>query len=161
MMGTLAERFWGKVAFLGAGPDDCWEWRAAKDSYGYGEISKGAHGSGILRAHRVSWELTNGPIPKGMCILHHCDNPACVNPAHLFLGTIEDNNHDMASKGRSTRGEKSSNARLTEQDVYEIRRMLNRGILQRVVAKKYGVSQRAISDIKTGETWNWLKEVAE
>ena len=63
----------------------------------------------------------------------------------------------MASKGRSTRGEKSSNARLTEQDVYEIRRMLNRGILQRVVAKKYGVSQRAISDIKTGETWGWLK----
>ena len=155
MKGTLAERFWAKVEKKVQ--DDCWEWQGTRNNNGYGQIGKGARGSGLLYAHRVSWELASGPIPKGMCVLHHCDNPGCVNPAHLFLGTMADNMRDMVDKGRSARGEGKWSVKLTEQDVHEIRQMLSRGISQMVIAEKYGVTQRTISMIKTGETWGWLK----
>jgi len=158
MRGTLEERFWEKVAFLGAEPDECWEWRGAKSEQGYGYIRGSGHGS-MLRAHRIAWELANGPISAGTCVLHRCDNPSCVNPAHLFLGTSTDNSHDMVNKGRSARGERNGESKLIEQDVHEIRQMLSQNILERVIAKKYGVSRKAISTIKTGENWNWLKEV--
>jgi len=156
MRGTLEERFWEKVAFLGAGLDDCWEWRGGK-SKGYGEINRGGRGSEHLSAHRVSWELANDLIPKGMCVLHHCDNPSCVNPAHLFLDTQVENLQDMMRKGRSARGERVAGAKLTEQDVHEIRQMLSRGISQRVVARKYGVIQQTVAAINVGQSWGWLK----
>jgi len=159
MKGTLEERFWAKVDKKG--PDDCWEWTGALggDRYGhrYGQI--GISGK-IVRAHRVSWELANGPIPKGICVLHHCDNPSCVNPSHLFLGTKLDNAQDAIKKGRyvNLRGEDNGAAELTEQDVHEIRQMLGRGIPQRVIAKKYGVSKSTVTRIGAGKTWGWLKE---
>ena len=92
------DRFWDKVDKSGR----CWEWLAAKNSSGYGRLNN--NGRNHL-AHRVAWILTNGPIPEGdhygtICVLHHCDNPPCVNPAHLFLGTIQDNVNDMIEKGR-------------------------------------------------------------
>jgi len=155
MRGTLEERFWAKVDKRG--PDECWEWRGAKRQ-GYGAISKGAHGNGVLDAHRVSWKLANGSIPAGKFVCHHCDNRSCVNPSHLFLGTQADNMHDMIKKGRSTHGERHKGAKLTEQDVHEIRQMLSRGIPVSVIAKKYGVARSTISRISTGETWGWLKE---
>ena len=157
MRKTLANRFWEKVAFLGADPDDCWEWRAArsKNSYGYGVIWVN---NKQTSAHRVSWKFANGPIPQGMCVLHYCDNPACVNPAHLFLGTNADNTQDMVNKGRDAKafGEENGRAKLAGQDIHGIRKMLAKKIPQRVIAKKYGVSRRAISMINTGKTWGWL-----
>jgi len=153
---ALVNRFWEKVDRRG--PDECWEWTGALDNNGYGKIKEGVRGSKMLLAHRLSWGLENGPIPKGKCVLHLYDNPRCVNPAHLFLGTQADNLHDMAKKGRSRRGERHGRAKLTEQDVHEIRQMLKGGIFQRVIAEKYGVTRATIGAINTGKSWAWLKE---
>lgn len=91
----LDERFWEKVV---TSPDSCWLWTGAQSPRGYGAfvVSRGD----VRTASRVSWELVNGPIPDGLWVLHRCDNPPCVNPDHLFLGTHQDNMDDMAQKGR-------------------------------------------------------------
>lgn len=92
----LADRFWPRVDTSG-GPDACWEWTRGRDPHGYGRFA--TPNSDL--AHRASWELHNGPIPAGLNVLHHCDNPPCVNPRHLFLGTQKDNVDDMVAKGRA------------------------------------------------------------
>lgn len=95
---SLAERFWLKVTKT----DKCWTWIGNHDSKGYGRIYDLRTRTKRL-AHRVSWELANGLIPEGMAVCHHCDNPPCVRPEHLFLGTLDDNNKDRAAKGRTSR----------------------------------------------------------
>ena len=86
------------AAHVAPGVNGCVEWTGHVDRKGYGRVS--IEGRQVF-AHRVAWELAHGPIPDGLCVLHHCDNPPCCNPAHLFLGTIRDNNLDMSAKGRN------------------------------------------------------------
>lgn len=93
---TLKDRFFTKV-IKHHGADACWEWIASKDVGGYGHLGRNGR---VVSAHRLSWEIKYGPIPAGMNVLHHCDNPACVRPDHLFLGTHSDNMRDMCAKGR-------------------------------------------------------------
>ena len=156
---TVEERFWEKVDKCG--PDDCWEWIGAKTSAGYGSFGINQK---TFQAQRVAWELVNGAIPggegyHGICICHHCDNRSCVNPAHLFLGTVTDNMQDMYAKGRNNnaRGEAQGGAKLTEQDVREIRLFLKAGYAQKDIAFGYGVSGGAIYSISINKSWSWLK----
>lgn len=96
----LPERFWSKVNRDG----DCWLWTSCRWPVGYGRFWMGRR---FLPAHRIAWELTHGPVSDGLCVLHRCDNPPCVRPDHLFLGTKADNNRDRHNKGRDARGDQS------------------------------------------------------
>lgn len=103
---TCIRRFWAKVTQDGPVPvhrpelGPCWLWLAATNPSGYGKMSKGGHAAPLVAAHRLSWELHYGPVPDGLFVLHRCDNPPCVRPDHLFLGTHDDNMADATAKGR-------------------------------------------------------------
>jgi len=133
----------------------CWLWEGPVDAHGYG-----SHHS--ERAHRFSWELHRSEIPAGMCVLHKCDTPTCVNPDHLFLGTLADNNADKVRKGRHTgwgrghpllSGTKHPLAKLTDEDVLWIRIDPRNSS---AVAKDYGVSRQIVWKIKTRQVWTHL-----
>lgn len=145
-------RFWAKVNV--AGPDDCWIWTAGiSQIHGYGKFTIKKQGISDIGAHRYSWILANGSIPDGMMICHICDNPPCVNPNHLFLGTAKDNAIDCVRKNRSARGERNGNSKLNEADVLKIKESCN--LLQ--LSRTYDVSVRTILDIVTDRTWKHLK----
>jgi len=98
---SIEEKFWSKVTKT----DGCWMWGGVKTLKGYGIIRVGGRvDPKNLRAHRISWLLHNGPVPRGLMVCHHCDNPSCVRPDHLFVGTAVDNVHDSIKKGRFCRG---------------------------------------------------------
>jgi hypothetical protein len=148
---TAEDRFWGKVD-KGGGPESCWEWLGTRKPTGYGGCgaANGRHG----RAHRVAYELCIGPIPEGMCVCHTCDNPACCNPAHLFLGTPADNARDRAAKGRTARGENHGRAKLTQKIVGEIRAAYAGGnVTAAFLGGQYGVTDRTVYAIVAGKTW--------
>jgi hypothetical protein len=148
----LTQRFWAKVHKT----DTCWIWTASYDSWGYGHIKIGAKAA---KANRVAWELTYGSIPEGMCVLHRCDNPACVRPEHLFLGTNADNVKDRTIKGRSNhpRGSRNGRAILTEEQVLAIRTEFRPHVVTRVtLAKQYGVSEGCIHGVLYGENWQHI-----
>lgn len=134
--------------------DGCWVWMGRLTRRGYGSVLSARPKRRAMAAHRISWELYRGPIPEGMLVLHRCDYPPCVNPDHLFLGTVADNNRDMVEKGRSTRGERHPKARLKACDVLEIRRLSESGATNQAVATMFGVSDSTIDAIRNRRRWN-------
>lgn len=153
MILSVNERFWSKVDIRG--PDDCWPWLAALFTDGYGAFCLDRR---IQSAHRIVWIVTNGPIPEELCICHHCDNRACCNPTHLYIGTPGDNIQDAARKGRMARGECHYRAGLIDREVLEIRRLHAAGASQTSSAIRYGVSNSCINSIVHNETWRHLIE---
>lgn len=134
--------------------DGCWLWRGCVDRDGYGQIGVNWR---QLKAHRFSWELHYSAIPEGLCVCHKCDNRACVNPEHLFLGTSQDNTRDKVSKGRQPIGSQTPMAKLTEEDVVAIKRLIASGKPQLHLARDYGVTQGTISHIHHGRSWRHVK----
>ncbi len=156
--GTLEERFWTKVNK--AGPDECWEWTGKRERQGYGRIMSGPKGGPQLMAHKVSYEIHKGKVPKGLIVRHICDNPCCVNPAHLLVGTYADNTADMFERGRdsvrspSRTGENHHGSKLTEELVREIRKSDKSSYWW---AKKLGMSASPIDKVKWYKTWKHVK----
>jgi len=158
---TLEERFWKKVPK--GDEDDCWEWQADRTKDGYGRLYLSGGGTSGLpnkfgRAHRIAWQLANGEIPHGLSVLHRCDNRACCNAKHLFLGTQADNVRDMYAKGRNRnigpRGEAAPSAKLTTAEVLVIRS----GPSSHAAAEANGISYRHLRQIQTGIRWKHLME---
>jgi len=169
-MNTLEKRFWGKVKKSSG----CWEWEAGCHKHGlpYGKFYTNGK---TMVAHRVAYELTYGPVPDGLFVCHKCDNPRCVRPDHLFLGTPKDNTRDRDLKGRAAHntgdksprhlrpdsyhdyGEESVHAKLTSDEVIAIRNQYARGgIGYKSLAKQYKVSPKAIQKIVRRENWKHI-----
>ena len=136
-LNTSPDTFWDKVDKSG----DCWIWTGGKTPYGYGNTVK----NGVRQAHRISYTLTYGEIPDGLFICHKCDNPPCVNPDHLFLGTHADNMADSARKGRAHK--------LHKNDVERILDILRCGVKQQPIADYFMVDRRTISKVKNNKYW--------
>ena len=172
-------RVWANINASGR---ECWPWMASCKPTGYGQTWDGKH---VTYAHRAVYVFAFGPIPDGMFVCHHCDNPICCRPSHLFLGTHADNMQDMLSKGRGIKDEQHARgdrngrrlyperygnvtpaphpgmtnhaAKLTDDDVREIQRLIAAGdLLQREIATMFGVSQTKVSQIKLGKAWKHL-----
>ena len=142
----LADRFWSKVDKSA----DCWVWTAHRDHNGYGRFQIDDY---PRIAHRIAWELSYGLIPNGLWVLHRCDNPPCVRPEHLFLGTAADNYLDARSKNRMPLGESHPSSRLKLVQVMEIRRLGLKGLSQRQIASQFGVAQPTVGKILRREKW--------
>ena len=143
--GITPDRFWERLA-----PPDargCRVWTGSIETGGYGHFHQGRR---FIGTHRYAWELTHGPIPIGMSVLHECDNPPCCNPEHLFLGTCKQNADDMVRKGRHHHGSRHANAKLTEDAVRDIRASSDTA---KESALKHGVSQDYIYSIRNRNRW--------
>ena len=147
-------RFWGRVRL--SGTDECWLWQGGITEKGYGTMWVNRRN---VRAHRIAWELVNGPIPDGQCCLHKCDRRLCVNPSHLFLGNNADNVADMVAKNRQAKGAATGHTKLTECDVLVIRERLASGETQESIASDFGVGQSSISCVALGLTWKHVEPV--
>lgn len=147
----LDERFWEKVIVRGEG--ECWSWTGATQYGGYGVL--GSHGKRgkLVRAHRLSYEIHNGPIPEGMVIRHSCDNPACTNPRHLAVGTYRQNIQDAMERNRVRAHGRHGMAKLTEDAVTAIRSMRSAGATLRAIAAEFHISSGHVSNIVQGKAW--------
>lgn len=165
---SLEKRFYKHITKL---PNGCWEWSGLRNYYGYGIIAKSYSLPRHKKAHRASWEIHRGPIPDGLFVCHHCDNPPCCNPDHLFLGTCKDNIQDLVKKKRHCFGEAMRErmlkhavkggehccAKLTADAIRAIRSGLKEGILGKDFALEYGVSRSTICDIAKRRTWRHVE----
>lgn len=156
---TLAERL-EAYSNRSGGPDACWEWTKNRAPRGYGRLNMNGR---VILAHRASWSVANGREPAaGLFICHKCDNPACINPAHLFEGTHGDNMRDMFRKGRMHQvrpyvaGDKSGQAKLTGDIVVACRKLARQGIAVRELARMHGVHRTSMERAVRGETWSTI-----
>jgi len=146
---TTIKRFESK--FEKSGSNDCWLWKSSINQNGYGVFGVGGK---VLTASRVAYELYIGQIPTDKLVRHKCDNPPCVNPNHLELGTNLDNSGDMVNRERVARGESSGLSKISETDVRNIIRLRSEGITQQAVGDMFGLSRSQISNIERGISWN-------
>jgi hypothetical protein len=160
----IEQRFWGRVQK--GTKDVCWEWMGTRPGGRYGTIAY--NGKNAVGTHRVAWELTYGPVPEGLFVLHECDNPPCCNPGHLFLGTLQDNARDAKKKGRLYNnfannpyphlGESNGCAKLTDDKVRLIRELRADGTWSlNALAKKFKVSKKLILLVVQRRSWAHVK----
>ena len=151
---SLSDRFYSYVDF--SSPNGCWNW-SASTRHGYGQFF---YNGKIVAAHRLSWELANGPIPDGLVVRHKCpngDNPSCVNPAHLRLGTHQDNVNDKVEADRQVKGENIVQSKLTEEGVIAIRDLYRTGnFTQKEIACNYNMNRKHIGEIIRGNQWKHI-----
>lgn len=164
---SAAQRFWMKVEQVS--PEECWPWNGSKNKKGYGEFFLDGK---VQKSHRVAWRHQYGPVPAGLFVLHHCDNPSCVNPKHLFLGTASDNMQDALRKGRlrplitsgqshfksghSPRGEDAGGAKLTELQAVELLNLRKAGVGTLELSRRFGINRSTVQRIINGEYWKLL-----
>lgn len=132
---------------------ECWLWTGATTHNGYGSAWHAGKG---VRAHRLAWQLTHGPVARGKFVLHRCDRRQCVNPDHLFLGSAADNSKDMVAKRRQAAGSRNARAVLGEADVAWIRARVGAGEARAVVARALGVSRSTVSEIASRKIWRHI-----
>lgn len=160
---SLTELSWCELSprerlekFTKINPDtECWIWAGSKNKKGYGQI----HFEGKTRiAHRVSYEINIGGIPKNILVCHSCDNPSCINPSHLFLGTNLDNSNDKFSKGRGRAliGQENGNSKLSTDEVIKIKSMLKNNESSYSIARKFNVKGETVLSIKNKLTWSHI-----
>lgn len=152
---SLAERLWSRVERM---PTGCWEWQGYRMPFGHGQIALGGGGRQVTTTHRAAWMVAHGD-PGALIVRHKCDNPPCVNPHHLELGTAADNSHDAVKRGRTARGATHPNTRLTDADIATIRReyavvtipgQRGRHSNRKELARRFGVQPKYIADIAAG-----------
>jgi hypothetical protein len=162
--------FWALEEKVRVGQGECIEWTASLGGGGYGHL---CYQDGMLLVHRLAWQALHGPIPAGMLVCHHCDNPRCVNPDHLFLGTHQDNMDDCGRKGRRRpsagsgwrllrpeqrlRGERIARAKLTPEKVKEIRRRYAAGETLSSLGREFGLSHQGIRSVVLRKTWGHVE----
>ncbi len=158
--------FWSKTDCVEGGA--CWLWKAAKTTHGYGAVKIAGR---VLFAHRVAYALINRSTPVDKLVCHSCDNPACINPLHLFLGSHADNSRDMRNKNRQAigarngtktcpasiaRGDKHGRSILSSEQVANIKRLLSAGETCRKIGSMFGVGRSTVGEIKRGRTWTHI-----
>lgn len=152
---SVEERFWNRVNKTSG----CWEWCGTIRPDGYGILQKASKVNSFYRAHRLSWALHNGDLPDNLHVCHKCDNPRCVNPDHLFLGTDADNQKDKWQKGRGSPppimcGSANPYAKLTEKDVKKMRELRKKGWLNREIAELFpDIHPGTVKNITGGRAW--------